>query len=294
MRISMVGLGQMGKPIAYNLAKKYPELLVSDLSESVLGEFSSKGIRTSRENREIADCDVLLLCLPNENVVKATLFGENGLMPFLKSGVIVADLSTIDYHSVGEIAEKLEEKEILFMDAPISGMQKKAEDGTLTVMCGGVESLFACLHPIFESIGTNILLMGPLGSGQLTKALNNTLFDINAAAVAEIFPLGIKLGLDTEKFMEVINNSSGKSFASEFFLPRILKRNFSEGYPMDHAYKDLVSSGELSIRMKAPLPVTHAATTTYQMALSEGLGGLDKGAMIQVFERLLKITCEMK
>ena len=112
--------------------------------------------------------------------------------------------------------------------------------------------------------------------------------------MAEIFPLGIKLGLDTEKFMEVINNSSGKSFASEFFLPRILKRNFSEGYPMDHAYKDLVSSGELSIRMKAPLPVTHAATTTYQMALSEGLGGLDKGAMIQVFERLLKIICEKK
>ena len=72
----------------------------------------------------------------------------------------------------------------------------------------------------------------------MTKVLNNTLFDINAAAVAEIFPLGIKLGLDTEKFMEVINNSSGKSFASEFFLPRILKRNFSEGYPMDHAYKD--------------------------------------------------------
>ena len=294
MRISMIGLGQMGKPMAYNLAKRYPNLLVSDLSELVLSEFSSKGIKTSCENREIADCDVLLLCLPNENVVKATLFGENGLMPFLKSGVIVADLSTIDYHSVGEIAGKLTEKGILFMDAPISGMQKKAEDGTLTVMCGGEESLFTCLHPIFECIGTNILLMGPLGSGQLTKALNNTLFDINAAGVAEIFPLGVKLGLDIEKFMEVINNSSGKSFASEFFLPRILNRNFSEGYPMSHAYKDLVSSGELSIRMNVPLPVTHAATTTYQMALLEGLGDLDKGAMIQVFERLLKITCEKK
>lgn len=294
MKISFIGLGQMGKPIAYNLAKAFPNLLVADASEKVLREVMQRGLRGSQKREEIANCDFLLLCLPNENIVKEVLFGENALLKFLKPGTIVADLSTIDYHSVGTIAEKLHEKEILFMDAPISGMQKRAEEGTLTIMCGGEINLFEQLAPIFHAIGTTILLMGPLGSGQLTKALNNTLFDINAAAVAEIFPFGVKLGLDMEKFVAVINSSSGKSFASDFFLPRVLKRNFSDGYPMDKAYKDLISSGQLSLQMKIPLPVTYAATATYQMALLSGLGHLDKGGMIQVYENLLGVICENK
>ncbi|HWR30187.1 MAG TPA: NAD-binding protein, partial [Negativicutes bacterium] len=116
--------------------------------------------------------------------------------------------------------------------------------------------------------------------------------DINIAAIAEILPMAVKLGLDPEAISTVVNSSSGKSYASEFFLPRILSRHFSDGYPLEHAYKDLISGAELGAQLCIPLPVMHAATTTYQMALLKGLGNLDKGAMICVFEDLLGLKVE--
>jgi len=222
------------------------------------------------------------------------LLGEKGLLPSLKKGQVVADLSTINYTASIEIAKVLAEKGVEFMDAPVSGMEARAIDGTLTVMCGGKKEVFELLLPYFKCIGNNILHMGTHGCGQLTKAINNILFDINIAAFAEILPMAVKLGLDPEQIGSVINSSSGKSYASEFFIPRILKRNFGDGYPLKHAYKDLVSGAELGAQLCIPLPVMHAATTTYQMALCKGLGEKDKGAMICVFEELLGTRFEKK
>jgi 3-hydroxyisobutyrate dehydrogenase-like beta-hydroxyacid dehydrogenase len=107
------------------------------------------------------------------------------------------------------------------------------------------------------------------------------------AALAEILPMSVKMGLDPEKVGEVINGGTGSSFASEFFIPRILNDNFSDGYSLENAYKDLVSAAELSLNLRIPLPLVQAATTTYQMALLRGYGEQDKGAMIRVFEELL-------
>ena len=173
------------------------------------------------------------------------------------------------------------------MDAPVSGMEASAIDGTLTIMCGGKKETFDRLIPYLRCIGRNIYYMGSHGSGQLAKVINNILFDINIAAFAEVLPMAVKLGLDPEQMGEVINSSSGRSYASEFFIPRILSRNFGDGYPLEQAYKDLICGADLSARLCAPLPVMHAAMTTYQMALRKGLGDKDKGAMVCVFEDLL-------
>jgi len=169
-------------------------------------------------------------------------------------------------------------------------MEARAIDGTLTVMCGGERAVFDKVKPLLDCIGNKILYMGGAGSGQLTKLINQLLFDINAAAIAEILPMSKKMGLDPDLVGEVVNSGTGRSYASEFFIPRILKGHFGDGYLMKHAYKDLVSGAELGASLCIPMPVLAAATATYQMALLKGHGEKDKGGMVTVFEELLGVS----
>ena len=289
MKLGFMGLGQMGKHMAMNLHRCGEELIVCDVKTTVFPEFEEQGIRTTTNLQDIGACDIIFLCLPNTEIVQSVILGDNGLLKHLRAGQIIADMRTIDYAASVEITEALAGIGVEFMDAPVTGMEARAKDGTLTVICGGTRELYEKLTPYFKYMGNNILLMGSHGCGQLTKAINNTLFDINIAALAEILPMAVKLGLDPETIGSVINSGSGRSYASEFFIPRILKRNFGDGYPLEHAYKDLICTGDISVKMGVPLPVTHAATTTYQMALLKGLGHHDKGAMICIFEELLGV-----
>jgi 3-hydroxyisobutyrate dehydrogenase-like beta-hydroxyacid dehydrogenase len=211
------------------------------------------------------------------------------LLSKCRAGQIVIDLSTITYKTTVSIAEKLAARGVQFLDAPISGMEARAIDGTLTVMCGGERALFDKVKPLLDLIGNKILYMGAAGSGQLTKLINQLLFDINAAAIAEILPMSKKMGLDPDLVGEVVNSGTGRSYASEFFIPRILKGHFGDGYPMKHAYKDLISGAELGANLSIPMPVLAAATATYQMALLKGHGDKDKGGMVAVFEELLGV-----
>ena len=137
-------------------------------------------------------------------------------------------------------------------------------------------------------------MLGLLGSKlpeqELAKLVNQLLFNINVAALAEILPMAVKMGLDPAKVAEIVNSGTGRSYASEFFLPRILENGFSAGYPMAKAYKDLVSAAEIGSTHCIPMPVLNAAATTYQMALLRGDGDLDKGGMIRVFEALLGVS----
>jgi 3-hydroxyisobutyrate dehydrogenase-like beta-hydroxyacid dehydrogenase len=188
-----------------------------------------------------------------------------------------------------EFGRKLLDRGIFFADSPVSGMEARAREGNLTIMFGGNQKVFKQLQPVFEALGNLILYMGELGSGQLTKLINQLLFNISAAAIAEILPMAVKLGLDPEKVISVVNSGTGKSFAAEFFGPRILEDSFEEGYPLKHAYKDMVSAAEIGAHKKIPLPLVQAATTTYQMALAAGYGDEGKGAMIKVFENIRKI-----
>lgn len=289
MKIGFIGLGQMGKHMALNMLKSGAELIVNDIRTDCFQEFAAKGVRATTDIKEVAQAEIIFLSLPETKVVKSVLLGEKGLLKDLKKGQTVVDLSTITYTGTLEIAKYLEEQGIAFIDAPVSGMEARAIDGTLTVMCGGRAETFELVKPFLEYIGNKILYMGTTGQGQLTKLINQLLFDINAAGLAEVLPMAVKLGLDPAKVGEVVNSGTGRSYASEFFIPRIMKDNFKEGYSMNNAYKDLVSGAEISADLCIPMPVLHAATTTYQMALLKGLGAKDKGAMTCVFEELLGV-----
>lgn len=284
MRIGFVGLGQMGAPIAANIVKAGFELVAYDRDPLTREQAGAGGVSTVEIGSDLGPCDLLMLCLPHGAAVREFLFGPEGGLSLVRDGGLVIDLSTVDYADALNIAEQVEASGYSFLDAPISGMEARAIDGTLTVMAGGDEAQFRKAEPVFNSFATTVLHMGAHGAGQLTKLVNQLLLNINAAAVAEVLPMATKLGLDCEKVTQVINTGTGRSFASEFFAPRALDRSFVDGYPMQAAYKDLVSASGIVARDAIPMPVLAAATAVYQQALQKGLGHLDKGAMIQVHE----------
>ncbi|KMO28216.1 2-hydroxymethylglutarate dehydrogenase [Methylobacterium aquaticum] len=287
-----MGLGQMGWPIARNLARKgtgAETIVAIDADPARVASLSEPGITVTTDRDAVAGADVLVLCLPDGDVVEAVLFGPDGLVPRLAPGATVIDLSTIAHDQAVRLGEALEAQGFSVLDAPVSGAPAGAEAGTLTVMCGGTPETFAAMSPLLDRIGTQVLHMGPLGSGQLTKTINNVIYDINIAALAEVLPMAVAMGLDPERLASVVTTGTSRSYASQYFVPRILRGEFDEGYPLAKAYKDLVSAAAVSIGRGFPLPVTAAATATYQMALLAGHGARDKGAMVLPFEAMLGV-----
>jgi 3-hydroxyisobutyrate dehydrogenase-like beta-hydroxyacid dehydrogenase len=288
--IAFVGLGQMGRHMAANLIAPSRQLLVHDRSAEAVAALQERGGIPVIDVEALAPADVVFLSLPNGEIVRQFLLGEGGAAEHLKPGTIIIDTSTAGYRETTEMAALLGARGLRFMDAPVSGMEARARDGTLTIMCGGPADAFSQVEPLLARIGNTILRVGDVGAGQLMKLINQLLFDINAAAIAEILPMAVKLGLDPEQVAQVVNTGTGRSYASEFFAPRILNRNFAEGYPLKAAYKDLISGADISAHLGIPMPVLAAATATYQQALLRGHGSKDKGAMILVFEELLSVA----
>ncbi|WP_137130938.1 NAD(P)-dependent oxidoreductase [Rhizobium sp. FY34] len=283
MEVAFVGLGQMGRPMAVNLSKT-TDLIVFDANQD-----SKRGFgRVAADLSDLAAADLILLSLPRAEIIDSVLF-QSGLADRLKPGTIIIDTGTTDVSETLRFARKLSEAGLRFLDAPVSGMQSRAEDGTLTMMVGGDSTLLKSLEPYLSTMANSILHMGPEGAGQTAKLINQLLFDINAAAIAEIGPLAVLMGLNPTAISDVINSGTGRSFASEFFLPRILEADFSQGYPLAAAYKDIASGLRLCAERQIPAPVLYAASATYQQALREGHGSKDKGAMILVFENLLNV-----
>ena len=289
MNIAFIGLGQMGRPMALNMLKSGVNLTVSSASGRHFVELEGCGAKVTRDPAVLARADIVFLCLPGTAQVRDMLFGSHGIAALMRQDQIVVDTSTSDYLETRAFAGKLGERGIGFIDAPVSGMEKRAIEGTLTAMCGGNVEIFDRVRPYLSCVANSILHMGDAGSGQLAKLVNQLLFDINCAALAEVLPMAAKLGIDPEKIGKIINSGTGRSYASEFFIPRILEGNFSDGYPLKHAYKDIESGAKAGASHAIPMPVLAAASTTYQMALCGGYGDLDKGAMIRVFEQTLGV-----
>ncbi len=287
-RIGFVGLGRMGRPMAQNLARRGAALTVCATRPASLAPFAGTGVCATTDVADVAQCEVVFLCLPNGEIVREVV--DQLVAPHSRVEVVV-DTSTIAHAVAVDIARELATRGIEFVDAPVTGMPARAEAGTLTAMCGGTHEAFERAKPLLAHMASTTLYMGPAGSGQLTKLVNQLLFNINAAALAEILPMSVKMGLDPGRVAQVVNTGTGRSYASEFFLPRILDDRFSEGYSMAKAYKDMVSGAEIGARGCIPMPVLGAAAATYQMALLRGHGDSDKGGMIRVFEELLGVRC---
>lgn len=289
-RIGFIGLGQMGRWMAINLQKAQFDLTVFDVNHDARAAVEEAGAASADSASALAEkSDRIFLSLPNSKVVEEVVLGNHGIIHGSKGEKIIIDCGTADYLWTKEFAGRVAGDGICFVDAPVTGMAQRARDADLTFMFGGPEDVLVEMRPAFEAMGSEIYHMGDVGGGQLAKMINNILFNIHLAALAEVLPMAVKLGLEPAKITQVINNGTGRSFASEAFLPNILENRFDHGYSLDQAYKDMIQASIISARNKIPIPMVHTALNTYQTALGMGFGQEDKGAMIKVFERLLDI-----
>ena len=294
-KIGFIGLGQMGKWMASNLVKCGFDLSVFDINEEALAFLSKQGAARTKSAAELAKCvDLIILSLPNSDVLAEVVCGKDGILQGSKPGQILVDCGTAGYLWTREFSDSLQKHGLRFADAPVTGLEQRAKDATLTIMFGGTKDLLQEIQPVLEAMGNHVVHMGDGGSGQLAKMINNILYNANIAALAEVLPMAVKLGLDPEKVAEVVNAGSGQSFASKFFIPNMLEDSFNRSYSLNNAYKDMANAAEISAHYKIPLPMVHTAMTTYQKALSLGLGAEDKGAMIKVFEKKLGVAFRKK
>ena len=293
--VGFIGLGEMGRWMALNALSKGFPLMVHDLKNERTRELVKQGAKAAHGLSEIASrCHWIVLSLPDASVVESVIFGSDGLKTNLKGGDIIMDCGTTSPLFTRQTSAVLKEDGVTFLDAPVSGMEARAKEGTLTIMVGGDEDAYLKICPLLKAMGKNVLYMGASGNGQLAKMTNNVLFNISCSAMAELLPLATKMGLDPEKVCSVVRTGTGQSFGFDFFSPHVLEGNFKPGYPMQSAYKDMAAVMEVAAKYQIPLPVTCSALQTYQMALSQGLGRENKGAMIKVWERLLGVTVRGK
>lgn len=291
MKIGFIGLGQMGQGMALNLAKSGEDLIVCDLFEEKLLPFKEANIKATTEILDLKNVDVLFTCLPNGKVVRQILLDNNILDQFTNCDLIV-DCSTVDYHQEIAIGTEIESLGFSFMDAPVSGMQAKAEDGTLSIMCGGSKESFELVKGYLEYMGSNVVHLGPIGSGQLMKTINNTVYNMNCIAFQEMLAFAQKMGIPQERFAQSINAGTARSYASEYFMPKILERDFVYGFSIETAYKDMVTAINLGMEKRIPIPMLNAADTIYKLALLQGYGENYKGTFIKVYENFLGLDNE--
>ncbi len=288
--IGFVGLGTMGKWMGLNIIKAEFPLQFYARRQEVITEMMNHGAKACSSVQDLAkSAEWIILCLPDTTTVGEILFGKEGMAEVLQAGQIVIDCGTIHPLKTREFAHDLKKKGVIFLDAPVSGMEARAKAGTLTIMVGGEEAAFQQIKPVLEAMGNIIIYAGPTGNGQMMKLINQIMFNVHCAAIAELLPLAVKMGLDPAQTITVARTGTGQCFALDNFGPLILKRDFGPGYPLADAYKDMVHIAEISSLNRIPLPVTAAATLTYQMALDQELGRENKGAMIKVWEKLLGV-----
>jgi len=293
--VGFIGLGEMGKWMALNILKNEFKLRAYDIRKEAMEDVANHGVEPSRDLTEIGhQCNRFILSLPDSAVVESVLFGANGLKDSLMAGDIIIDCSTTSPLFARQVTATLSKQDVYFLDTPVSGMEKGAKEGTLTIMASGDENSYRTIYPLLEAMGETIVYLGASGNGQLAKMTNNILYNISCAAMAEILPMAMKMGLDPEKLCSLVRKGSGQSYGFDVFSSLVLDRNFTSGYPMKSAYKDFRNAIELASEQQIPLPVTLAAMNTYQMALCQGLGTENKGAMIKVWEKTLGVTVVKK
>lgn len=288
MNVGFIGIGAMGRPMAQNLLTANYSLHIYDVNQPAVADMVAQGAIACNSPRELAqNCQVIILMLPNAAIVETTLTGEQGLLAGGQDGQTIIDMSSVAAASTRRMAALAQVQQINYIDAPVSGGVAGASAGTLTIMVGGETTAVQAVKPILSVLGKKIYHVGGVGAGDSIKVVNNLLLGINMAAVAEALVLGVKSGLDPQVMLEIIKESSGRSYALEAKTTNfILKDNFAPGFAIDLEYKDLDLAMETAKGLDMPLPLAAMAQQVFAMAKAKGLGREDISAVIKVWEEL--------
>ena len=264
MKVGLIGLGIMGKPMAKNILKGGYELMVSDLNKAAVEEVVAAGGKAAT-NQEIGEnCDVVLTMLPNSPHVKSVMLGENGVASYMKEGQVFIDMSSINPVASKEVAAVLAEKNIEMLDAPVSGGEPKAIDGSLSFMVGGKQEVFDAYKPLLETMGASVVRCGEVGAGNTTKLANQIIVACNIQALAEALTLAQKAGVDPELVFQAIRGGLAGSTVMNAKAPMMIEGNDKPGFKIDLHIKDLNNALDCAHSVGAPVPMTAAVQEILQ------------------------------
>lgn len=287
MKIGFIGLGIMGKPMAKNLIKAGHTLTVLDRNLDAMGELVALGAEKKETPAEVAsNVDVVITMLPNSPQVKSVALGDDGIIKGAKEGLVFIDMSSIAPLASKEIAEALGKKGIKMLDAPVSGGEPKAIDGTIAVMVGGEKEIFDSMYELLTAMAGSVVYVGGVGSGNVTKLCNQAIVAINIAAVSEALLLAKKSGVDPELVFNAIKGGLAGSTVMNAKVPMILDRNFNPGFKIDLHIKDLANVLDTSREVGAPLPLTAQLMEMLQVLKVDGCGMEDHASIVKFYEKL--------
>jgi 2-hydroxy-3-oxopropionate reductase len=285
--VGFVGLGIMGRPMARNLIKAGYPLVVHSRSKGPVDDVVKAGAKAASSPREVAGaCDVLITMLPNSPDVEQVALGKDGIIEGARKGLIFADMSTISPIVSKKIGKALAAKGVEMLDAPVSGGEKGAVDGALSIMVGGDKAVFERVLPIFQAMGKTITLLGPLGFGGFTKLANQIIVAVNLTALAEALTLGKKAGLDRELLLTALGGGLANSKCLEQKKPNYIAGTYNPGFKIDLHFKDLGLIMESARELGVPLPATAVVQELFNAMRVKGRGGLDHSGIITLLEDL--------
>ncbi|HZU66116.1 MAG TPA: 2-hydroxy-3-oxopropionate reductase [Ktedonobacteraceae bacterium] len=285
--IGFIGLGIMGRPMAHNLLKAGFPLIVQNRHQEVTDEFLAAGAAARNRPANIAAaCDVIITMLPGTAEVEEVLFGKDGVVEGARAGLIAIDMSTISPVATGTFAERLAERRIAMLDAPVSGGDKGAIAGTLSIMVGGDEGTFQRCLPIFQALGKTIVHVGENGAGQIVKACNQIVVALTIEAVSEALVLGSKAGVDPAKILQVLGGGLAANRIIELRGANMLAHDFTPGGRVRFHHKDLGFVLEAARSYGVSLPTTALVDQMFASLELRGHGDLDHTALLTYLEDL--------
>lgn len=291
MRVGFIGLGIMGKPMAKNLLKAGYDLVVTDLNQEAVAELAAAGAQAAANGAGVAGaCQVVITMVPNSPHVRAAVLGENGVAQGAKPGTVLIDMSSIDPTESKAIGAELAKKGIEMLDAPVSGGEPKAIDGTISVMVGGKRELFDRYYDLLMAMAGSVVYVGELGSGNVAKLANQIVVAVNIAAVAEALTFAKKAGTDPELVYQAIRGGLAGSTVMDAKTPMMLAGNFKPGFRVELHIKDLTNALNAAHAISAPVPLSGQLMEIMQSVKADGCDKEDHSSIVRFYEKLSNVT----
>ncbi|MCM3585359.1 2-hydroxy-3-oxopropionate reductase [Mesobacillus maritimus] len=289
--VGFIGLGIMGTPMVRNLLKNGNQVTVFDLNQAAVDTLVTEGANPASSGKEVAlASDVVITMLPKGVHVRQAVFGENGVMEGSREGTVIIDMSSVSPVESKEMASLAAEKGVYFLDAPVSGGEPKAIDGTLAIMVGGNAEVFEDVKPILADMGSDIVLVGDSGCGTTAKLANQIIVNLNIAAVSEALVLAEKAGIDVEKMYQAIRGGLAGSTVMDAKIPMIIDRNFKAGGRVDINMKDLTNVMNTAHELAVPLPLSAQLLEIFHSLKADGKEALDHASIVQHYEKLANVV----
>jgi 2-hydroxy-3-oxopropionate reductase len=293
--IGFIGLGVMGKPMSLNLIKAGYRLTVYDIRPEAFADLLEAGAVKGQSPAHVAaSSDIIITMLPDSPQVEEVILGKNGVLEGSRPGSLIIDMSSIAPAVAVKIGKKAAARGVGMIDAPVSGGEPGAKDGTLSIMAGGDPEQFARAEKILLSMGSSVVLMGQTGSGNVTKLANQILVAIHLAAMSEAMVFAEKAGVDSERVYRAIRGGLAGSAVLDAKMPLILERNFKPGGPIRMHTKDLVNVRDTAFQIDAPIPLTAQVMEFMKALKADGRQEDDHGGLIQYYEKLAGVTVKRK